>query len=151
MNDLIFAAPTSNVTLQINTVPMTLNAIQTPTPVREWSFLNAFQPRSGELSSVLGKKSDYARIVKVRPPALVIDSRTADVEENLAKTEGVIQKSCAPHAVILLDLLTASFNLDRIIDPSQAIVPNAQQIRSALKIVNDERGLKHQRIACPTT
>jgi hypothetical protein len=59
--------------------------------VRERSFLKAFQPLSRKLSAVLREKIDYAGVPEIPPPRLVINTRTADLRQDLTKNGPAIQ------------------------------------------------------------
>jgi hypothetical protein len=67
INDSILARAASHVTAQVETVPMTLNGIQLPVIVREWSMRKVFKPCRRKLSAVLGKKRNDARVYEVFP------------------------------------------------------------------------------------
>lgn len=65
VNYPILAQPDWCVDPQICTVAVTLNGIERLPPVGEWCFLQALKPLDGELSAVLGKKINHARVREV--------------------------------------------------------------------------------------
>jgi hypothetical protein len=91
VNCPILAPPSSHVTLQIETVLMTVNWIEGLMMPRERCFLEAFETVRRKLSAVFRKKIDYAKVCEVRPARLVIDTRTADLRQNLIKNKAAIQ------------------------------------------------------------
>jgi hypothetical protein len=60
---------------------MTLNEIQLPVIVREWSVRKVFKPCGGKLSAVFEKKVDDARVYEVSPH--FIEVQTADLQQEV--------------------------------------------------------------------
>jgi len=59
--------------------------------VGESSFFEAFQSLGRKLLAVLQEKLDYAGVPEISPPRFVIDTRTADLRQELIKNDAAIQ------------------------------------------------------------
>jgi hypothetical protein len=60
---------------------MTLNGIQLPVIVREWSVRKLFKPYARKPSAVLGKKVHDARVYEVSPH--FIEVQTVDLQQDV--------------------------------------------------------------------